>query len=285
VAPGAGDGYTITVSNPNGTAATLNSITDTLPAGFTYVSGSTTGITTANPAVSTQTLTWSGPFTVPASGNATLHFNVTVSTVAGAYLNNAGGDAGNVPVAPSGPTAQITVGTGGAPPPPTTTQASAFLVANSAACGQVTLTATGVTAALLHQFVVTPSAGGTPYIVNATADSSQRITATINLRSAFGGSGGGTFTAFVRMASNQVTISNTVTFAAAACAVATPTPAPSAPASPTPAPTPKPTPTAAPIAQLPSTTTGGETGLPTLALAAMSIALAVFAWRKRDSRT
>ncbi len=285
--PGSGDGYTITVSNPNGTAATLNSITDTLPAGFTYVTGSSSGTTTANPAVSSQTLTWSGPFTVPASGNVTLHFGVTVSTVAGVYQNNAGGDAGNVPVAPSGPTAQITVGTGGAPPP-TTTQASAFLVANSTSCGQVTLTATGVTAALLHQFVVTSSAGGTPYVVNATADSSQRITATIDLRSAFGGSGGGTFSAFVRMASNQVTVSNTVTFSAAACVVATPTPTPRA-ASPTPAATPvvtsKPTPTPAPIAQLPSTATGDDSGLPLLALAAISIAIAAFGWRKRDSRT
>jgi uncharacterized repeat protein (TIGR01451 family) len=42
VAPGAQDGYTVTVSNPNGFNVSLNSISDTLPSGFSYVSGSTT---------------------------------------------------------------------------------------------------------------------------------------------------------------------------------------------------------------------------------------------------
>ena len=41
--PGGTDGYTITIHNPNAGAATVNSITDTLPAGFSYVAGSTTG--------------------------------------------------------------------------------------------------------------------------------------------------------------------------------------------------------------------------------------------------
>jgi hypothetical protein len=109
VAPGASDGYTITVSNPNTSQVTLNSISDTLPAGFAYTAGSTTGVTTANPTVSGQALTWTGPFNVAAGGNVTLHFGVTVSTTPGTYLNNAGADAGSFSVAPTGDTAAVTV--------------------------------------------------------------------------------------------------------------------------------------------------------------------------------
>src|SRR3989441_926836 len=108
-AGGSADGYTITVSNSNVAAVTLNSIFDDLPAGFTYTAGSTTGVTTSDPAMAGQHLTWSGPFSVPGSGSVSLHFGVTVSALPGDYFNNAGGDAGSVAVAPTGPTAKITV--------------------------------------------------------------------------------------------------------------------------------------------------------------------------------
>jgi uncharacterized repeat protein (TIGR01451 family) len=112
--PGGGNGYTITVTNPNTAAVTLNSITDLLPAGFSYVAGSTTGVTTANPAVAGQQLTWSGPFNVPAAGSVSLHFSVTVTTVPGVYTNEATADAGAATVVGTGPTAPITVS--GSPP-------------------------------------------------------------------------------------------------------------------------------------------------------------------------
>jgi uncharacterized repeat protein (TIGR01451 family) len=115
---GGSDGYTITVSNPNTAAATLNSITDTLPAGFTYTAGSTTGATSADPTVSAQTLTWAGPIAVPPGGTASLHFNVTVSSTPGTYTNQANADAGADTVAGTGPTAPITVGGGGGGGPP-----------------------------------------------------------------------------------------------------------------------------------------------------------------------
>jgi uncharacterized repeat protein (TIGR01451 family) len=114
VAAGASDGYTITVNNP-GADATLNSITDTLPSGFTYTAGSTTGATTADPAIAGQVLTWTGPFPVAAGSSVTLHFGVTVSSVGGTYTNQVTADAGAAGIADSGPTAPITVG-GGAPP-------------------------------------------------------------------------------------------------------------------------------------------------------------------------
>jgi len=112
-APGGQDGYTITISNPNAEDVTLDTITDTLPDGFSYVAGSSSGVTTSDPDVSGQDLTWNGPFTAPANGDVTLHFLVTVATVAGDYTNNAGGTAeGGFTVAPTGPTAQITVESG-----------------------------------------------------------------------------------------------------------------------------------------------------------------------------
>lgn len=106
---GGGNGYTIAVSNPNATAITLNTITDTLPDGFTYQAGSTSGATTADPSIAAQVLTWTGPFTVPGEGQVSLHFGVTVSSVAGDYLNEAGGTAEGAAVSGTGPTAQITV--------------------------------------------------------------------------------------------------------------------------------------------------------------------------------
>jgi uncharacterized repeat protein (TIGR01451 family) len=109
VGPGGADGYTITIHNPNAVSATVTSISDTLPAGFTYVAGSTTGAATANPSSSGQTLTWSGSFAVAADGDLTLHFGVTVSSTPGTYTNSAGGEAGAVAVAPTGPTAPVTV--------------------------------------------------------------------------------------------------------------------------------------------------------------------------------
>ncbi|HET7488727.1 MAG TPA: choice-of-anchor P family protein [Acidimicrobiales bacterium] len=113
---GGTDGYTITVSNPNAQAVTLSAITDTLPAGFTYAAGTTSGTTTADPTVAGQDLSWAGPFTVPATGNVSLHFGVHVATAGGDYYNQAGATAtGGATVVPTGPTAPVHVGatTGG----------------------------------------------------------------------------------------------------------------------------------------------------------------------------
>jgi len=108
----AGDinGYAITVTNPNPTPATLTSISDTLPSGFSYRPGTTAGVVGIDPAVSGQTLTWNGPHTVPAFGSVLLHFGVNVSTIPGQYFNNAGAvGASDITVAPTGDTAPITV--------------------------------------------------------------------------------------------------------------------------------------------------------------------------------
>jgi hypothetical protein len=167
-------------------------------------------------------------------------------------------------------------------PRPTPTPLAALL-ASSPSCGQAVITATGVTAGLQHQIIINRT-GGPSFVVNVVADASQKVGATLDLKKSFGGSGGGTFTVFLRMTSNQVTMSNTVTFTAVAC----PTPSPTATPTPTPTParaTATPTPTQAGVARLPSTTTGGDSGLPISLAVIGGLALAAIAWRKRSSRT
>ena len=113
VSPGATDGYTITVANPNNHAVTLSSIQDTLPAGFAYVAGSSSGATTSDPSIAAGVLTWTGSFSVAASGQRTEHFSVTASSTPGQYFNEATATATGVTVAPTGPTAPVTVTGGG----------------------------------------------------------------------------------------------------------------------------------------------------------------------------
>ena len=160
VAAGAQDGYTITLSNPNIADVPVASISDTLAAGFSYVPGSTTGATTSDPTVSGQTLTWTGPFTVPAAGAApgttTLHFNVTVSSTPGTYYDNATADGGSYVVVATGDTAPVTV-TAPAPTP------TATATATSAATATATATATASPS---------PSQSPTPAATSTARDSS-----------------------------------------------------------------------------------------------------------------
>ncbi len=104
-------GFTITVTNPNATAVTLSSISDALPAGFSYVTGSSSGLTTANPVQgSGNVLTWNGPLTVPGSGNATLHYSANVGATTGTFTSSASStnDSGYT-IAPTGPDGSETV--------------------------------------------------------------------------------------------------------------------------------------------------------------------------------
>ena len=107
-------GFTITVTNPNTTAVTLSSISDTLPATFSYVSGSSSGLTSANPAQGAgNVLTWNGPLTVPGSGSATLHYSANVGGTTGNFTSSASAtnDSGYT-IAPTGPDGAETVTNG-----------------------------------------------------------------------------------------------------------------------------------------------------------------------------
>jgi uncharacterized repeat protein (TIGR01451 family) len=103
------DGYRLTVSNPNTTSTTISTLTLTLPASFSYRAGSTTGITTANPAVNGRTLTWTGPFTVPIGGAINVDLDVNVGTTAGTFTVDAAGTSPDGPVFPINTAAPIRV--------------------------------------------------------------------------------------------------------------------------------------------------------------------------------
>ena len=109
VSPGAAVQYTITINNPSLVAITLDTITDSLPAGFSYTPGSTTGVTTSDPGIAGQDLTWSGPFAMPAASSVSLQFNGIASLIPGDYFDNAGGSGSGAAVIPSGATAKVTV--------------------------------------------------------------------------------------------------------------------------------------------------------------------------------
>src|SRR6202043_559113 len=80
--------YSITVSNAvNTAAATSVSVSDALPAGFTYAS---TGSATVNPAVGATNPAF-GTFTIPGSGSVVITFTVDIaaSVAPGTYNNPA----------------------------------------------------------------------------------------------------------------------------------------------------------------------------------------------------
>jgi large repetitive protein len=80
--------FTVTATNTGSSTGVLDRFDDTLPAGTTYVAATARYAgRTVTPAVSGNTLTFYGPFNVPAGGTATLVYDVTVPATAGSYVN------------------------------------------------------------------------------------------------------------------------------------------------------------------------------------------------------
>lgn len=115
------DGYTISVINPTASVIKLATITDNLPAGFSYVPGSTTStnipdVNGVDPVISNGggTLTWKEPkgkaYTVPPFDSISLHFNVyvPVTPTCGTFYNDAS-VSGDTAVVPATHTAPVTV--------------------------------------------------------------------------------------------------------------------------------------------------------------------------------
>ncbi|WP_027008491.1 DUF11 domain-containing protein [Conexibacter woesei] len=106
---GRATGYTISVTNPNVRDVTLTSLYDDLPPGFSYISGSTSGLTTADPTAAGQRITWAGPLAIPGGTTVDLHFEVRVSTIPGTYRNSAAGTADGYTIVPDEEAAPATV--------------------------------------------------------------------------------------------------------------------------------------------------------------------------------
>ena len=135
--------YTVTVSNANSSAVTLESLTNVLPGGFSYVSGSAGGdLAGQNPVITGQTLEWAGTgVTVPANGDVVFTFiaGVAATTSAGSYTTTVDGTAVDptYAVVPDRDDAIVTVGAHA----PLETQISAN-PGSVTAGGQVTYTVT-----------------------------------------------------------------------------------------------------------------------------------------------
>ena len=104
--------YTITVTNGDETTKGINQVLDELPAGFSYVAGTTAGLTTNDPSISGQELEWdvaSMGIDLAPNESVVLTFDAQASVPEGVYCNEAwvrpGGDNTS-----SGKTAQVTVG-------------------------------------------------------------------------------------------------------------------------------------------------------------------------------
>lgn len=79
---------TVLVGNVGSVEKTIETITNTLPEGFVYIDGSTTGATTENPSINDRKLIYKGPFQIAADGGTiTISFRAHASSVPGTYTN------------------------------------------------------------------------------------------------------------------------------------------------------------------------------------------------------
>ena len=208
--------YTLTATNSGGYAVSLDSFVDILPAGASYVTGSSTfnGVLIANPYIVGSTLTWSSLFNIPAGATRTLVFQATLPATPGTYINSATarignavidttlGTADNVPAtattvvlsAPTlgkafSPTAlainQNTVLTLTLTNPNTAHTLSGIAVSDTLPAGLVFASPTG--AATTCPGAVLIAASGTISISGATLTAGQSCTVTVNVTSSTNG--------------------------------------------------------------------------------------------------
>ncbi len=84
--------YTITATNRDDDPSPLRKIKDLLPSGFSYVAGTTSGVTTNDPSISGQELTWNLAYlsiTLQPGDSVTLIFDAQASVPEGNYCNEA----------------------------------------------------------------------------------------------------------------------------------------------------------------------------------------------------
>ncbi|MDO8530893.1 MAG: DUF11 domain-containing protein [Dehalococcoidia bacterium] len=104
--------YTVTLANnSSGQTAHTTRFVDTLPSGFSYVTGSTTGAFTSNPSITGGvTLTWNVVLTVPYGSPASFSFQAASATAWGLHFNDIRAEGSDFATVATGPTAATTVG-------------------------------------------------------------------------------------------------------------------------------------------------------------------------------
>lgn len=139
--------YTITVSNPSGFAAEIDSIADVLPANvsFAAIAGGS-GVTALNsgsvPAAgATGTLKFRGPWAIAAGGTLTLAYTATLPSTVGQYVNTASAVAGTTLLGSSSATVTVAYVVTVAPLRPTDRRvpgiaADTFTVTNTSASAE-----------------------------------------------------------------------------------------------------------------------------------------------------
>jgi uncharacterized repeat protein (TIGR01451 family) len=102
--------YTVRLSNGGDDPGVLNTIEDTLPAGFTFLGMATGSDVTTLPSGTTGKIVWTGSWTVAAHDDLTLAYRVQASSTRGTYVNSATATTlvGRAPATPA--TATVTVG-------------------------------------------------------------------------------------------------------------------------------------------------------------------------------
>ncbi|RPI49554.1 MAG: DUF11 domain-containing protein, partial [Chloroflexi bacterium] len=100
--------YTVTVSNSEPVSAAVAAITDTLGAGLSFAGMLAAGDVTSPPQVVSNTLSWTGPFTVPASSELTLLYQVRTAGSLAAYQA-----CNSVGIGTAAPAAQVCVDVAG----------------------------------------------------------------------------------------------------------------------------------------------------------------------------
>ena len=104
--------YSIEIQNTGTATATITFVQDELPVGFTYVPGSTTGFTSADPVVTGSQLSWTGAWVInytPGSNFLDLTFRATAPMVRDTYFNSATVSGLDFPTLNTGPTAEVYV--------------------------------------------------------------------------------------------------------------------------------------------------------------------------------
>jgi uncharacterized repeat protein (TIGR01451 family) len=79
--------YTVDMTNEGDDGGSIQTISDVLPEGFSFLNMEAGSDVTANPVVNDRTLTWTGPYAVPAGGQIRLIYRATPSEVVGQHVN------------------------------------------------------------------------------------------------------------------------------------------------------------------------------------------------------